>query len=128
MTDEEKIALIKLLIGDTPNSPFFPLFQDQDLQKLLDMNGGDVYRTARFAAISACMQLAGWNSRERIGDIEMANQLSTNYVKALEMFIKNPDIAIPQGLVPWYGSKDSCSKLVNLYKDPCEEKRSCGGF
>lgn len=117
MTDEEKIALIKLLIGDVPNSPFYPLFADGDLQNLLDMNGGDVYKAARMAAISASMQLSGWNTRERVGDLEWANQLSTNYIKALEMFIKNPDVAIPSGIVPWYGSKNSCSKLLNLYEE-----------
>lgn len=117
MTDEEKIELMRILIGDVATSPFYPLFQDEELEKLLSFSGGDVYKAARMAAISASMQLSGWNTRERVGDLEWANQLSTNYIKALEMFIKNPDVAIPSGIVPWYGSKNSCSKLLNLYEE-----------
>ena len=124
MTDEEKIALIRILIGDVPTSPFYPLFSNEELQKLLDLNNGDLYKAARMAAISASMQLAGWSTRERTGDIEVWSSLSTNYLKALDYFIRNPDVSIPNGLMPWYGSKDSCSKLLNI--QVCHHEDSCG--
>ena len=124
MTDEEKIALIRILIGDLPTSPFYQLFTDEELQKLLDLNNGDLYKAARMAAISASMQLAGWSTRERTGDIEVWSSLSTNYLKALDYFIRNPDVSIPNGLMPWYGSKDSCSRLLNI--QVCDHEDSCG--
>lgn len=124
MTDEEKIALIRILIGDVETSPFYPLFTNQELQKLLSLNNGDLYKTARMAAISASMQLSGWSTKERTADIEVWNSVSTSYLKALDYFIKNPDISIPGGLFPWFGSKDSCSKLLNI--SVCDHEDSCG--
>ena len=56
MTDEEKISLIRILIGDTETSPFYMLLTDEEIQKLLDFSKGDVYKAARFAAASAYAQ------------------------------------------------------------------------
>jgi hypothetical protein len=129
MTDEEKIAMIRLLIGDIEGSPFFPLFTDEDILRFLTLSNGNIYKAARMAAISASMLLAGWSTRERAGEIEVWSSLSTNYLKALDYFIKNPDTAIPDGLMPWFGSKDSCSKLLNIqlcdYEDPCGCPSGC---
>lgn len=124
MTEEEKIAAIRLLIGDIEGSPFYPLFTDADILQFLTLSGGNVYKAARMAAISASMVLAGWSTRERTGDIEVWSSLSTNYLKALDYFIRNPDTAIPDGLIPWFGSKDSCSKLLNIRV--CDHEDSCG--
>lgn len=124
MTDEEKIALIRLLIGDIEGSPFFPLYTDADLLKFLQMSGGNVNKAGRMAAISASMILAGWSTRERAGNIEVENNLSTNYLKALDYLIRNPDRVIPDGLFPWFGSKNGCAKLLNI--QICDEDECCG--
>lgn len=42
MSEEEKIALVRLLIGDTVSSPFYPLFTDEQIAQLLVQSGGDV--------------------------------------------------------------------------------------
>lgn len=101
LTDEEKIQLIRLLIGDISTSPFYPLFQDDDLYPFLTVTSGDVMNAAKFAAISASMMLAGWSTRERTGSIEVWNSLSTNYLKALDYLINNSNKTIPNGLMPW---------------------------
>lgn len=94
------IETIRLLIGDTPTSPFYMLFTDQELQKFLDLNTGNLLRSARMAAIAASLQLAGWSSRERTGDLEVWSNLSTSYLKALDNFIKDIGSAsIPSGLL-----------------------------
>ena len=71
------VEVVRLLIGDTPTSPFYQLFTDEEIQQFLDMNGGNVMQAARMAAIAASMQLAGWTTRERTGDIEVWSSLST---------------------------------------------------
>lgn len=101
MTDEEKIALIALMIGDSPESPFHPLFTEEEYLQFLTYAGGDVNRAVRLAAISASMMLSGISSRERTGDIEVWNELSRNYLRALAMLIDNSNATIPDRLIPW---------------------------
>ena len=98
LTDIEKI---RLLIGDTPTSPFYQLFTDDEIQAFIDMTG-TILQAARMAAIAASMQLAGWSSRERTGDIEVWSNLSTQYLKALDNFIKDSSATtLPNGLMPY---------------------------
>ena len=121
------VQQVRLLIGDVPSSPFYQLFTDEELQAFLDMTNQDVFAAARLAAISASFQLAGWSTRERTGDIEVWSSLSTQYLKALDYLIKNPDTAIPAGLFPW--SANTCgSKLMNIEVcdgDACREAACC---
>ena len=121
------VQQVRLLIGDVPSSPFYQLFTDEELQAFLDMTNQDVFAAARLAAISASFQLAGWSTRERTGDIEVWSSLSTQYLKALDYLIKNPDTAIPAGLFPW--SANTCgSKLMNIEVcdgDNCKDACAC---
>lgn len=96
------VEIVRLLIGDTPTSPFYQLFSDEEVQQFLDLNGGNVRQAARMAAIAASMQLAGWTSRERVGDIEVWSNLSTQYLKALENLINDSSAGnLPNGLMPY---------------------------
>ena len=96
------VEVVRLLIGDTPTSPFYQLFTDEEIQQFLDLNGGNVRQASRMAAIAASMQLAGWNTRETTGDISVWNELSTAYLKALDNFINDSSSAsIPNGLMPY---------------------------
>ena len=96
------VQTVRLLIGDTPTSPFYQLFSDEEIQQFLDLNGQNIMQAARLAAIAASMQLAGYSSRERTGDIEVWSNLSTAYLKALENFINDSSSAnLPNGLMPY---------------------------
>ncbi len=138
--DQDKIDLIRLLIGDVPSSPFYQLFTDADLQKFLDQANGDVMKAARYAAISAAFQLAGYSTRERTGDIEVWNQLSTSYLAALKYLTDAATGEIPNGMMPWaagLSKAEACrmardpsivqSNLLSIYQcdDPCKAW-SCG--
>lgn len=96
------VQTVRLLIGDTPTSPFYQLFSDEEIQQFLDLNGQNIMQAARMAAISASMQLAAYSSRERTGDIEVWSNLPTAYLKALENFINDSSSAnLPNGLMPY---------------------------
>lgn len=98
LTDIEKV---RLLIGDVPSSPFYQLFTDEEIQFFIDY-AGSIIQAARMAAISASMQLAGWSTRERTGDIEVWSSLSTQYLKALENLITDASAnTLPNGLMPY---------------------------
>lgn len=117
LTEEEKVALIRLLIGDVENSPFYPLFKDEDIWQFLTIASGSVMDAARYAAISASMILSGWSSRERTGQVEVWNSLSNNYLKALDYLINSSNKQIPNGLMPW-GAGISASEMQEMLCDP----------
>lgn len=133
------IETVRLLIGDVPNSPFYQLFTDEEIQQFLDLNNGNVQLAARMAAIAASFQLAGWSTRERTGDIEVWSSLSTQYLKALQNVIDNPIINLPNGMMPWAGGiswADVCannanpdnvrSPLTQIKTCDCDDRCGCG--
>ena len=127
----EDILTVRLLIGDVEGSPFYPLFTDADIEKFLTLTNNNVYAAARLAAISASFQLAGWSTRERTGDIGVWNSISTNYLKALDYFIKNPGALIPNGLMPWTANKGCPSKLLTIEvcdDEPCVCPTGCNPY
>lgn len=120
-TQQEKELLtyqVRLMIGDTPTSPFYPLFQDEEIEQFLEMNNWRVRPAIRMAAIAASMQFAQFTYRERTGDIEVWNNISIQYQKALENLInEGSSAALPDGLKPYFGGIDWC--VVNSYNaDP----------
>lgn len=125
LTDEEKIQFVRLLIGDIPSSPFYPLYEDPEIESFLVMAGGDVFQAAKLSAISAAFQFAGISTREVTGDIEVWNSLSTQYLKALDYLITNPSLGIPAGLIPWSHTVDM-SSLTSIR--PCTEEVDTFGY
>lgn len=117
LTEEEKIGLVRLLIGDIPTSPFYPLFCDDQLYDFLVLTDGNVFNAAKYAAISASMLLAGYSTRERTSQIEVWNSLASNYLKALEHFLNSRTNSIPNGLMPW-GAGISASEMREMLCDP----------
>lgn len=102
LTDPQKIALIKLVIGDIPSNPFYPMFQDSDYQTFLDYNNGVVQRSIRMAAVGAAMMLATMNYREQVGDEQIWSNVSRDYQKALEALISDDAINnLPDGMMPY---------------------------
>lgn len=123
-----EVEQVRLLIGDIPGSPFYPLYTDDQIEQFLDLNNQDIFKAARMAAISASFVLAGFSTRERTGDIEVYNTLSTQYMKALDYFINNSSNVLPEGLVPWMANS-GCNKLLSIETcdgDICRDVCGCG--
>lgn len=103
------------MVGDIPKSTFYPLFDDEELVSLLDLNQGDVYKTSVYAAHSASLMLSGFNTMEKMGDLTIRNETASNYLKALKELISSAD---KQGdtkvFIPWslgVSVQDICSYL-----------------
>ena len=92
MTLAEKISLVRLLIGDIPTSPFYPLYDDTEIEKFLTLSNGDVLKAAVYAAHGASMQFSGYTTMEKTGDITVRNELASNYLKALKLLIDSTKI------------------------------------
>ena len=104
---EQLVYQVRLMIGDTPSSPFYPLFQDEEIAQFLDMNNWRLRPAIRMAAIAASMQFAQYTYRERTGDIEVWNNISLQYLKALQNLIDEGSVnSLPEGLMPYFGGID----------------------
>ncbi len=120
-TEEQEtlILQVRLMVGDSPSSPFYPLFQDEEIAQFLIMNNWKLRPAIRMAAIAASMQFAQYTYRERSGDIEVWNNISIQYQKALQTLITESGTAyLPDGLMPYFGGISwSVVKEYNKDKD-----------
>jgi len=121
------VEQVRFLIGLGPTSPFADLVSNEEIEWALERTNGNIVAAARLIAISLSFQLAGWNTRERVGDEEIWNTISTSYMAALRNFITDPGLLIPSGLMPW--SANTCpSKLMSIEVcdgDICKEACDC---
>lgn len=108
----EKILLTRLNVGDGPNSPFYPLFSDDEVALYLRNNNWNVRKATRQLAIAASMLFSQMVYRERTGDIEVWNNVSIQYQKALENII-NGSIDDYGTLRPYFGGIDWCTVNAN---------------
>lgn len=105
---------VRFLIGLGQGSPFYSLVSDSEIEWALERTNGDVVAAARIVAISLSFQLAGYNTRERVGDEEIWNSVSTSYLAALKNFITDPSVLIPSGLMPWSANTCGGNKLLSI--------------
>lgn len=121
MTDEEKIALLALMLGDIPSGPYYPMFTEEQYLQFLKLGGGDVNRAAVYAAISAGYMVSGESSREVIGDLQISSSTGANYLKLLDYLISNVGRVPPAGLMPWFAGQDSCDRNKLLDYRVCDK-------
>lgn len=108
----DTIKIVRLNIGDSPSSPFYPLFDDDEIATILEYNKWNVRKATRQMAIAASMNFSQMVYRERTGDIEVWNNVSIQYQKALENIIKG-SIDDYGTLRPYFGGIDWCTTEAN---------------
>lgn len=112
-----QIELIRLIVGDTPTNPFYPIFTDEQYQALIDTYGPNLQNIVRWTAGSLAMNIAGYNTRETTGDISVWNEYAKNYLAALESLISDTGTAsIPSGLLGYAAGIS--------YEDVCANDRN----
>lgn len=83
---------VRLNVGDV--WPDMELLHDEDYQYFIDKNNGNENRATLDAARALLFILSRY-TRERTGDIEVyGGDIFSNYFKALELILKDPNIAI----------------------------------
>ena len=101
---------IRLIVGDI--WPDIEMLTDADYQYFLTAAGDNERRAALDAARAILFKLARM-SRERTGDIEVyGSDWFKNYRQALEMMIKDPNLAISLA-VPYAGGISKSDMLSN---------------
>lgn len=106
MTDEEKISLIALMIGDIEGGPYYPMFTPEQYQQFLTASKGNVNRAAVMAAISAGYIVASESSREVIGELQISSSSASNYLKLLDYLIATAGKVPPENMMPWFAGAD----------------------
>lgn len=116
MTDEEKISLLALMLGDIPGGPYYPMFTEDQYKQFLVLGKGDVNRAAVYAAMSAAFFVSGESSREQIGELSISSSTSSNYLKLLDYMISTAGKVPPPNLMPWFAGADQHdrNKLINF--------------
>lgn len=122
MTEEEKLSLIALMLGDIEGGPYYPMFTEDQYRQFLKAGRGDVNRAVVFAAISAGYLVSGESSREVIGDLQISSSSSSNYLKLLDYLISTAGKVPPPNLMPWFAGQDEPdrNKLLNFAR--CDPK------
>lgn len=122
MTDDEKVSLLALMLGDIPGGPYYPMFTPDQYKQFLVAGRGDVNRAAIFAAISAGYIVSGESSREVIGELQISSSSSTNYIKLLDYLIATAGKVPPPNLMPWFAGADKCDRNKLLEFTLCDPK------
>lgn len=121
MTDEEKISLIALMIGDIPGGPYYPMFTPEQYLQFLTASKGNVNRAAVMAAISAGYIVASESSREVIGELSISSSSASNYLKLLDYLIDTAGKIPPEALMPWFAGADTCDRNKLLEFSRCDK-------
>jgi hypothetical protein len=105
------IDRIRLNVGDIWDD--FEMLADADYQYFLDAAGGNENRATLDAARAILFKLTRM-TRERTGDIDVyGDQWFSNYMKALQLILKDPNIAISLA-VPYAGGISKEDMRANM--------------
>lgn len=114
---DDMIQIIRVLVGDTESSMFYPLMSDEDIISMLKVERYNVLKAAKRSATTIAFLLATSNTRERIVDIDVFNEASTAYKEVLELFIKDVgNMNLPNALLPYaagISKEDYCKSIRN---------------
>lgn len=120
MTDEEKISLLALMIGDIEGGPYYPMFTQEQYAKFLKVGKGNVNRAAVYVAISAGYFVSSDNSREIIGELSISNSAGASYLKLLDYLVSNSGKIPPDNLMPWFAGADEFDRNKLLDFSLCD--------
>lgn len=122
MTDDEKISLIALMLGDIPGGPYYPMFTPEQYTQFLTLAKGNVNQAAVYAAMSASFIVSGESSREVIGELQISSSTASNYLKTIDYLIKTAGRVPPDNLMPWFSGADTCDQNKLLDFKLCDGK------
>lgn len=122
LTDEEKIALLALMLGDIEGGPYYPMFTEDQYKQFLALGKGDVNRAVVYAALSAAFFVSGESSREQIGELSISSSTSSNYLKLLDYVINTAGKVPPPNLMPWFAGADMKDRNKLLDFERCSPR------
>lgn len=128
---QAKIDLVRIIVGDAPGSIFYPALSDEQYYAILEFENWDVKKAARRIAISISLILSQVSYRERTDDIEVWNNASIEYRKALENLLDDKgSINLPDSIAPYTAGisrEDICDYINNpdMVRSPLAQISPC---
>jgi hypothetical protein len=110
LTDVDKV---KIIVGDVPGNPLYPILDDETYEYLLETTNGDVWQAAIKAAIIISLRISSYPTRERAGSYEVWNSYSTAYLAALQNIIKTPASLLSSRIIPYAGGVSKADMFNN---------------
>lgn len=107
------IEIVNIAIGNTRQNPYYPVLTEEEVEAILDSVDGDVLLATKKAAQAAMFVVISIPSREKIGDIEIWNEYSANYLSALKQVVSDSSYTLPKGLMPYAGGIDKADFISN---------------
>lgn len=104
------IEQVRLNVGDY--STEFQILPDDVYQFLLDKYNNNVNRSSIDAARYILFELPKIPTRERTGQIEVWNEWANAYRRALEMFLKDPNLSL-SNFMPYAGGISKMDMYLN---------------
>ena len=129
--EQAKIDLLRLMLGDVSNSVFYPILTDNEYAMLLIMYDWDVNKATRKAAFSILFYLTQVTYRERSGDLEVWNNSSIEYRKALNDYLDSDKSILPEDLIPWVAGankEDVCKYQKSSVRSPLAQISTCSNW
>lgn len=98
------IDQIRLSIGDTESSPFYPMFSDDEILWFYTSNRSRLRSAIRSAANALLLQFAQMPSKQLTGDNEVwYDKLASEYRQALRLMLDDKKADLPAGIKPYFG-------------------------
>jgi hypothetical protein len=101
------VQIIRVITQDNGNLPFLGegeyILSDEELEMYLELTGDNVLKASRMAAYAISLWVSGVNTKEVTGEIEVWNDVSKNYLKAITGFLGDASLmsVLPRGLMPY---------------------------
>lgn len=116
------IEIVRFLTQDNGKLPFLKegvyIVSDEEIEWALEYCNDDVLQAARLCCHSLTKWIAGVNTKEMFGDVEVWNEVSKQYRNAIKDFLNDKTLisVIPKGVMPW-AAGISINDLVTSFSD-----------
>lgn len=117
------IEIVRFITQDNGNLPFLKvgdyIVSDEEIDWAIENYNNDVMAAARFCCHIIARWMARVNTKEIVGEVEVWNEVSKQYLNALKEFLNDKTLisVIPKGVIP-YAAGVSVSDLYRSYNDP----------
>lgn len=116
------IEMVRVITQDNGKLPFLRkgdyILSNEEVDMYLTLSSSDVMKAARLAAYAISLWVSGVNTKEVSGQVEVWNDVSKNYLKALNAFMTDATVkaVFPKGLMP-YAAGTSVADLAQSIHD-----------
>jgi len=114
------IEMIRVITQDNGNLPFLAegdyILDDEYIEGILALYNNDIMLATRMACYAICNWIVHVPTREVVGEVELWNESSKNYMKSLQMLLADKSLfsLLPSGIMPYAAGVSNADLLSSL--------------